>query len=104
MTGWSPPNGESWETFHARAQRAWEHIARHARKEAGGNLVAVTHGLVCYSFALNHLALPAGVEADRGFHNTSVTIAQSLAPWTVLALNCTAHLGEAIGSRVTTAS
>ena len=98
-----PPNGEAWEAFHARAGAAWERIARQARK-AAGNVVAVTHGLVCYSFALYHLALPAGVEAGLGFHNTSVTVADSRAPWAVTTLNCTAHLDEAIEARVATAS
>ena len=98
-----PPNGEAWEAFHARAGAAWERIARQAR-EAAGNVVAVTHGLVCYSFALYHLALPAGVEAGLGFHNTSVTVADSRAPWAVTTLNCTAHLDEAIEARVATAS
>ena len=98
-----PPNGEAWDAFHARAGAAWERIARQAR-EAAGNVVAVTHGLVCYSFALYHLALPAGVEAGLGFHNTSVTVADSRAPWVVTTLNCTAHLDEAIEARVATAS
>ena len=98
-----PPNGEAWEAFHARAGAAWERIARQAR-EAAGNVVAVTHGLVCYSFALYHLALPAGVEAGLGFNNTSVTVADSRAPWAVTTLNCTAHLDEAIEARVATAS
>ena len=98
-----PPNGEAWEAFHARAGAAWERIAGQAR-EAAGNVVAVTHGLVCYSFALYHLALPAGVEAGLGFHNTSVTVADSRAPWAVTTLNCTAHLDEAIEARVATAS
>ena len=101
--GVAPPNGETWEAFHARAAAAWERIAGRAR-EAAGNVVAVTHGLVCYSFALHHLALPAGVEADRGFLNTSVTVAEPRAPWAVTTLNCTAHLGGAIEARVATAS
>ena len=98
-----PPHGESWESFHARADLAWERVARLAR-EVAGNVVAVTHGLVCYSFARNHLALPAGIEPDRGFHNTSVTVAQSRAPWAVTTLNCTSHLDGAIEARVATAS
>ena len=101
--GVAPPNGETWEAFHERAASAWARIAGRAR-EAAGNVVAVTHGLVCYSFALHHLALPAGIEADRGFHNTSVTVAAPQAPWTVTTLNCTAHLGGAIEARVATAS
>ncbi len=104
--GVAPPNGETWEAFHTRAAAAWEHIATlaHAAREAAGNVVAVTHGLVCYSFALHHLALPAGIVADRGFHNTSVTVAGSRAPWAVTTLNCTAHLDGAIEARVATAS
>ena len=98
-----PPDGESWEAFHARADTAWERIARYAG-ETAGNVVAVTHGLVCYSFALNHLALPAGIEADRGFHNTSVTVADPQTPWAVTTLNCTAHLGDDIRARVAAAS
>ena len=98
-----PPNGEAWDAFHARAGAAWERIARQAR-EAAGNVVAVTHGLVCYSFALYRLALPAGVEAGLGFHNASVTVADSRAPWAVTTLNCTAHLDDAIEARVATAS
>jgi len=98
-----PPNGESWEAFHARAVGAWECVARNAG-EADGNVVAVTHGLVCYSFALHHLAVPAGIEVDRGFHNTSVTVADSRAPWAVTTLNCTAHLDRAIEARIAQAS
>ena len=98
-----PPNGESWESFHERAAGAWERVARLAGG-SDGNVVAVTHGLVCYSFALRHLALPPGVAADRGFGNTSVTVAQSRPPWSVSTLNCTAHLGADIASRVAVAS
>ena len=52
-----PPNGEGWDTFHVRAAAAWEHLARQAR-EVAGNVVAVTHGLVCYSFALSAISNP----------------------------------------------
>lgn len=98
-----PPNGESWEAFHARAEAAWERVARDAGA-AEGNVVAVTHGLVCWSFALHHLSVPSGLEVDRGFHNTSVTVAESRAPWAVSTLNCTAHLNGAIAARVAQAS
>lgn len=98
-----PPNGETWEAFHARAAAAWERVAGLAR-EAAGNVVAVTHGLVCYSFALHHLALPAGMVADLGFHNTSVTVAEPRTPWAVTTINCTAHLDGGIEARVATAS
>ena len=98
-----PPNGESWESFHARAAAAWERLASLA-EGAAGNVVAVTHGLVCYSFAFHHLTLPPGVEAERGFGNTSVTVVEPHRPWTVTTLDCTAHLDTGIASRVAVAS
>lgn len=98
-----PPNGEDWEAFHARVAAGWERIARRAR-EATGNVVAVTHGLVCYSLALRRLALPPGTVAERGFGNTSVTVASAEPPWAVSVLNCTAHLDPGIGSRASAAA
>lgn len=102
--GLEPPNGETWEVFHARVAAMWARLAELAR-EVEGNLVAVTHGLVCYSFALHHIAPPAGVEIRPGFGNTSVTITEPDPPWTVTTWNCTAHLDDTeFASRVTVAS
>lgn len=86
-----PPNGEDWETFHVRVADVWEHIAR-LGAETAGNLVVVTHGLVCFSLALHHLSLPPGVEAGLGFTNTSVTVAEARSPWAVSTWNSDTHL------------
>jgi probable phosphoglycerate mutase len=72
--GYVPPRGESWDDLHAR-----------------GDVVVVTHGLVCHSLVARHLALEAGA-AEGGFGNTSVTIVEGEPPWRVRLLNCTAHL------------
>src|SRR5207302_436717 len=56
---YAPPNGETWEAFHARVDQAWARVQDLA---AGidGHLAVVTHGLVCRSLAAPHLALPHG--------------------------------------------
>ena len=40
---YAPPNGETWEVFHARVDRAWA-LVREAAAGAGGHLAVVTHG------------------------------------------------------------
>ena len=90
--GYAPPNGESWEVFHARVDRAWELVQRAAVATAG-NLAVVTHGLVCRSLAERHLALPSGEGAPERWENTSLTIIDGAAPWRVRLLNCSVHLG-----------
>jgi probable phosphoglycerate mutase len=89
-----PPAGESWPAFHARVDEAWQCIAS-AAAETTGNLAVVTHGLVCYSLALRHLALPDGEPAPMRWGNTSLTIVDPEAPFSVRVLNCTAHLDAA---------
>ncbi|MCI0546699.1 MAG: histidine phosphatase family protein [Candidatus Rokubacteria bacterium] len=89
--GYHPPNGESWEAFHARVDRAWARVlARAAATE--GPLAVVTHGLVCRSLAARHLVLPAGIAVPERWENTSLTIAEGPAPWRVRLLNCIVHL------------
>jgi probable phosphoglycerate mutase len=88
---YEPPGGETWADFFARVEAAWERVERAAR-ETGGNLAVVTHGLVCAAFADRYLARPAAVPLPRSWGNTSLTIAESRRPWTVLTVNCTAHL------------
>ena len=61
---YTPPNGESWEVFHARVDRAWA-LVQQAAAAAKGNLAVVTHGLVCRSLAGRHLILPDGQEAPE---------------------------------------
>jgi probable phosphoglycerate mutase len=89
--GYTPPGGESWEDLHARTDAVWERILRLARATEG-HLVVVTHGLVCHSLVTRRLALAHGVEAPRGFGNTSVTFIEREPPWRVALANCCAHL------------
>jgi 2,3-bisphosphoglycerate-dependent phosphoglycerate mutase len=86
-----PPAGESWDAFHARAARAWKRILEVAA-QADGNLLVVTHGLVCRAIVERHLALPPGVTAPLRWDNCSLTEVDAAAPWTVRRLNCVEHL------------
>ena len=88
-----PPNGESWEAFHERVDRAWA-VVREVAASTGGHLAVVTHGLVCRSLAARHLALPAGTEVPVRWENTSLTIAEARAPWHVRVLNSITHLDD----------
>jgi len=92
---YEPPNGESWEVFHARVDDAWQRVAATAL-ETAGHLAVVTHGLVCAS-VVGRLAVVPDDEGTRlgGWVNTSVTILDEEPPWTVRLLNCAAHLDEA---------
>jgi broad specificity phosphatase PhoE len=88
---YAPPGGESWPTFHARVDRAWEWVqARSA--EVAGPVAVVTHGLVCRSLAARHVVLPAGETVPERWENTSVTIVHGPTPWNVRLLNCAVHL------------
>lgn len=90
---YAPPNGESWEVFHARVDRAWVRV-REVAAATDGHLAVVTHGLVCKSLAGRHLALPDGQGVPERWENTSVTIVEGQAPWRVALLNCCAHLDD----------
>jgi len=94
--GYAPPGGESWETFHARVDRAWE-LVRARAAETDGHLAVVTHGLVCRSLAGRHLLLPAGETVPERWENASLTILDGPAPWRVRLLNCVAHLDGLAG-------
>ena len=91
MEGYEPPNGEGWEVFHARVDRAWELVRRDV-DSSSGHVAVVTHGLVCYSLVLRHLHLPDGGDAPTRFGNTSLTVVEPDRPWTVERLACCAHL------------
>ncbi|HEX9125018.1 MAG TPA: histidine phosphatase family protein [Methylomirabilota bacterium] len=90
---YAPPNGETWEAFHARVDRAWA-LVQEAAATAGGHLAVVTHGLVCRSLAGRHLVLPAGLDAPERWENTALTVIDYPAPWRVQVLNCIAHLED----------
>ena len=88
---YAPPNGETWEVFHARVDRAWE-VVRAAVGPDAVHLAVVTHGLVCRSLAARHLLLPEGAVVPERWENTAVTVVDVPAPWRVRRLNCIAHL------------
>ena len=91
---YAPPNGETWEVFHARVDRAWD-VVRTAVMGTAGHLAVVTHGLVCRSLAARHLVLPDGVEAPEKWENTALTVIDGPDPrWRVRLLNCIAHLDD----------
>jgi broad specificity phosphatase PhoE len=90
---YAPPNGETWEAFHARVDRAWA-LVQDTATRTDGHLAVVTHGLVCRSLAARHLVLPPGEAAPLAWGNTALTIIDHPAPWQVRLLNCTAHLDD----------
>ncbi len=94
---YEPPNGESWEVFHARVDRAWARVQAVAAATEGP-LAVVTHGLVCRSLAARHLVLSPGTVAPERWENTSLTVVEGPAPWRVSLLNCGAHLDGLIVS------
>lgn len=85
VPGYQPPNGESWEVFHDRVDRAWARIeARWLERFATGapdkHLVVVTHGLVLRSlferrlFGEVELASHGNAERQVSIANTAVSI------------------------------
>ena len=91
--GYAPPNGETWEVFHRRVDRAWARVQALAAGTAG-HLAVVTHGLVCRSLAERHLVLGPGEIAPLKWENTSLTVCEGPTPWRVGLLNCVAHLDD----------
>jgi probable phosphoglycerate mutase len=87
----APPNGEDWPAFHARVEEAFAFIVRR-RREVGGTLLVVTHGLVCRAMVDRHARLPAGTLAPERYDNTSITVLHEAAPHAVSLVNCTRHL------------
>jgi broad specificity phosphatase PhoE len=89
----SPPNGEDWATFHARVAEAFAFVVRR-RRSLNGNLVVITHGLVCRAVAQQHALLPEDAVIPERFDNTSLTVLHEDAPHAVSLMNCTQHLTE----------
>jgi broad specificity phosphatase PhoE len=67
-----------------------------ARAARGGDLVVVTHGLVCHSLVRRRLSLAPPLEPPAGFANTGLTIIDPEPPWRVVRVNCTVHLDAAL--------
>jgi probable phosphoglycerate mutase len=101
--GYEPPGGESWEAFHARVDRAWVAMRRVA-EATPGDLVVVSHGLLCYSLVGRKLSLGEGQEPPLGFGNTAVTEIDPAPPHATSLVNCTAHLDDATAHDSTTRS
>jgi broad specificity phosphatase PhoE len=87
----APPNGEDWPTFHVRVAEAFAFVVQR-RRSLKGNLVVITHGLVCRAVAQRHTLLPEGAVVPERFDNTSLTVLHEDAPHAVSLMNCTQHL------------
>jgi len=99
--GYAPPGGETVDDFHVRVDAAWRAIAE-ATRDARGDVVVVTHGLVCRAIARRVLGLDAGALARSAFANTCVTEVVAEPPWRALRVACTAHLdGGGEGAQAT---
>jgi probable phosphoglycerate mutase len=90
--GYTPPNGESWEMFHARVERAWPRILAVAARTPGP-LAVVTHGLVCRAILSFHAPPAPGCAQATGFRNTSLSILEGT-PWRATLIDCVAHLDD----------
>jgi 2,3-bisphosphoglycerate-dependent phosphoglycerate mutase len=88
-----PPNGEGWHIFRERVAAAWLRITQ-AATQSTGNLVVVTHGLVCGVLVEHHLALSPGESQPVQWANTGLTEVEGTAPWLVRTMNCVAHLAD----------
>jgi 2,3-bisphosphoglycerate-dependent phosphoglycerate mutase len=91
----APPGGETWAQFRVRVDEAFALIAARAATTAG-NLVVVTHGLVCRELVSRH-ATSASTVVPAHFGNTSVTILHKEPPFVLQLVNCCEHLGSANG-------
>ncbi len=85
-----PPNGESREEFAKRVIEAFNHAVE-IRKTLPGPLVVVSHGLVIQTILENCVDL-GGQAMPHRIANTSVTVVDIAAPFTVQTINCTLHL------------
>jgi probable phosphoglycerate mutase len=93
---YEPPGGETWREFDERVDRAWAGVVAEAR-ELDGDLVVVTHGLVCRGIAARHLVVRPEALASLAWGNTALTIVEPEPPGTVRVLACTAHLDGSDG-------
>ncbi len=96
-----PPGGETWDVFNARVERGWARI-RAVAAETAGNLVIVTHGLVCTRLVTAHfdaVGLTDGLEPPLRFDNTGLTLIEAIHPFRLTLLNCTSHLAAEDDSR-----
>jgi broad specificity phosphatase PhoE len=92
---YAPPEGETWETFHARVDRAWDRlVAAHGASDDA--IAVVTHGLVCWSIVSRRVLQEPSPCTTMRFANTSVSILDGPSPWRARLVDCTAHLDDAL--------
>ena len=89
------PQGESMAEFRDRVARALEWL-RAVRREAGGDVLAVTHGLVIRLLLAEHCEWPEGTAPPEALANTSVSIVQAEPPHRVVLGHCARHLDAPI--------
>lgn len=87
---YAPPGGETWDLFHRRVDAAWSRVLARAAATPG-DVVVVTHGLVCRAVAMRHLVLPPAVVVPLAWANTAVTVVDD---GVAAIVGCTAHLGD----------
>lgn len=89
------PEGESMAEFRDRVARALDWV-RTVRREAGGDVLAVTHGLVIRVLLAEHCAWPDDATPPAALANTSVSILEGDPPHRVRLCNCARHLDAPI--------
>ena len=87
----APPGGESLADVRARATAAFAWLLAQ-RREAGGDLLVVSHGLFLRLLIAGHAGLAPGQEAPHRLSNTSVSVLAAEPPHALLSLDDTAHL------------
>jgi len=95
---YQPPEGESLATFSARVARAWAAVVRRAAATSG-NVIVVTHGMVCAAVARQFFALDAQHSVPARWGNTSITLCDPASPHRVHVLNCVEHLADSEDAR-----
>lgn len=91
----APPGGESMAVFRARVAEALAWL-RGLRREAGGDVLAVTHGLVIRVALAEHCTFADGLAAPERLSNTSVSVLGVEAPHRVTLVDCSRHLDAAV--------
>ena len=89
------PEGESMAEFRVRVAQAFDWV-RAVRGELGGDVLAVTHGLVIRLLLAEHCAWPDDAAPPAALANTSVSILEAEPPHRVLRANCARHLDAPI--------
>lgn len=89
----APPNGESAAAFAARVARAFAHILQR-QAALGGTVAVVTHGLVIRALLATHVRLGDDMVAPTHLGNTGLSCIDTLPPYRVRLLDCTAHLDK----------